>query len=179
MFDRQGSGAMLWSVTLVVAAIVFSFALACAMPFAAIGALAVLVLPIREAFVTAILGWLANQVIGFGFLAYPTDPATLAWGFALGLSAIASVATAQAGDKLLSRWPFSVRAVFAFGAALFAQQAVVFAASWPLPSHPSAFSLPVIWEIAWTNALACGTLGAFYGLGSLAGLGMSTRRIPG
>ena len=66
-----------------------------------------------------------------------------------------------------------------FAAALLAQQAVVYAASWLLPSHPSAFSLPVIWQIGWTNALAFATFGALYGLGSLAGIAPSKRQAAG
>jgi len=78
-------------VVLVATAILFSFALACGMPFAALGALAALTLPARDALVLAVLGWLANQAIGFGFLGYPLDAMTLAWGVALGFSALTAV----------------------------------------------------------------------------------------
>ena len=48
---------------LVAAAILFSFALACGMPFAALGALAALTLAPRDSALLASLGWLANQAI--------------------------------------------------------------------------------------------------------------------
>ncbi|MET1414412.1 hypothetical protein ABVF61_19230 [Roseibium sp. HPY-6] len=179
MTVQQRSTAILWPVALVAAAVLFSFALACAMPFAAIGALAALVLPPREALVTAIFGWLVNQVIGFGFLGYPTDLTTLAGGAVLGLSAVAAVMAALVGQRQLARHFFLAGALIVFAAALFAQQAVVYAASWLLPSHPSAFSLPVIWQIGWTNALAFATFGALYGLGSQAGLVPSKRHAAG
>lgn len=179
MTAQQISTAILLPVALVAAAVLFSFALACAMPFAAIGALAALVLPWREALVTAILGWLVNQVIGFGALGYPTDMTTLAWGAVLGLSAVAAVMAALVSQRQRARHFFVAGALIAFAAALLAQQAVVYAASWLLPSHPSAFSLPVIWQIGWTNALAFVTLGALYSLGSLAGIAPSKRHAAG
>ena len=88
-------------IVLVAAAILFSLALACGMPFAALGALAALTLPKRDAIVFAGLGWLANQVIGFGFLAYPLDAMTFAWGIALCMSAFGAdcVTSAPTGQK--------------------------------------------------------------------------------
>ncbi|WP_305985175.1 hypothetical protein [Roseibium sp. MMSF_3544] len=179
MTNSENKMVMVWPVVLVSAAVLFSFALACAMPFAAIGALAALVLPWREALVTAILGWLVNQVIGFGVLGYPTDMATLAWGAVLGFSAVAAVMAALFSQRQFAGHLFVAVALIAFAAALLAQQAVVYAASWLLPSHPSAFSLPVIWQIGWTNALAFATFGALYGLGALAGIAPSKRQAAG
>lgn len=179
MTHSENKLVMAWPVVLVAAAVLFSFALACAMPFAAIGALAALVLPWREAVAAAILGWLVNQVIGFGVLGYPIDMATLAWGAVLGLSAVAAVMAALVSQRRLATHLFVADALIAFAAAHLVQQAVVYAASWMLPSHPSAFSLPVIWQIGWTNALAFATLGALYGLGALAGIAPSKRQAAG
>ncbi len=176
MDDTSTWSAPIWSLVLVVAAIVYSFALACGMPFAALGALVAIALPRREAFATVILGWFANQVVGFGFLGYPTDASTLAWGLALGISALAAVAAARVTYNVAARWPMMVRAALVFVVALLAQQAVVYAASWPLPSHPSAFSLPVLWQIGWTNALAFIALGLIYRLGAVIGLAPSPSR---
>jgi len=176
MDDSNTWPASAWSVVLVAAAMLYSLALACGMPFAALGALAALALPHREAIATAILGWLANQVVGFGFLGYPTDPSTLAWGLALGISAIAAMTAARATYDVAARWPMVARAALAFIAALLAQQAVVYAASWPLPSHPSAFSLPVLWQIGWTNALAFIVLGFLHRLGAMVGFAPSAPR---
>ena len=175
MGDTNAWSAPAWSVILVSAAMLYSFALACGMPFAALGALAALALPLRAAYATAILGWLANQVVGFGFLGYPTDPSTLAWGMALGISAVTAVAAARMTWNITEHLPIVVASALAFAAALVAQQAVVYAASWPLPSHPSAFSLPVLWQIGWTNALAFIVLGLVYRLGAMVGLAPWTR----
>ena len=176
MGDTNAWSAPVWSLVLVGAAMLYSFALACGMPFAALGALAALALPLRAAFATAILGWLANQLVGFGFLGYPTDPSTLAWGLALGISAIAAVAAARMTWNVTKHFPVVVASALALAVALVAQQTVVYAASWPLPSHPSAFSMPVLWQIGWTNALAFVVLGVLYRLGAMVGLAPSQSR---
>lgn len=163
-----------WIVVLSAASLVFSIALACAMPFAALGAVAALALPRRDAFAAAGIGWLANQAVGYGILGYPTDPITLAWGVALGLSALAAVAAAL--GVLKAKVSFAIRAVLGLIAALVAQQAVVWAASWPLNSHPSAFALPVLLQIAWTNALAYAALAGLQWIGGRAGLTSGLRR---
>lgn len=157
-----------WMAVLVAVAVLFSFALACGMPFAALGALAALTLAPRDALWLAGLGWLANQVIGFGFLGYPMDPMTFAWGIALGVSAIAAVAAAL--------WAMSwakqpvLRLATAFLAAWAGQQAAVFAASLVLGGTVSAFAPGVVWFIFWTNALAFVVLLTVQMIGARAGL---------
>lgn len=155
-----------WMAVLVGAAIAFSFALACGMPFAALGALAVLVFPIRQALWLAGLGWLANQVIGFGLLGYPLDVLTLAWGLALGLSAVAAVGAAA----FAIRFSGTVRIGAAFFAAWVAQQGTVFAASLVLGGTATAFAPDVVWFIFWTNALGFAALLAVQVLGARIGV---------
>lgn len=77
-----------WALLLVAASLAFSLALACAMPFAALCAVAVCTLPRRDAFYTVGAAWIANQAIGFSFLHYPWDANCFAWGVAIGLSAL-------------------------------------------------------------------------------------------
>ena len=155
-----------WMAVLVGAAIAFSFALACGMPFAALGALAVLVFPIRQALWLAGLGWLANQLIGFGLLGYPLDVLTLAWGLALGLSAVAAVGAAA----VAIRFSGTVRIGAAFFAAWVAQQGTVFAASLVLGGTATAFAPDVVWFIFWTNALGFAALLAVQVLGARIGV---------
>ncbi|MEM1378433.1 MAG: hypothetical protein AAGG69_13690, partial [Pseudomonadota bacterium] len=157
-------------VALVAIAIVFSFALACGMPFAAIGALAALTLAPRNAFVLAGLAWAANQVIGFGFLGYPFDLTTLAWGVALGVSAFAAVVAAMIGIQKSANASPLVNISLAFLAAWTAQQAVVFGAGLILGGTASAFAPAVVWFIFWTNALAFIVLFAAQLIGARVGV---------
>lgn len=148
----------IWMGVVVSIAILLSFALACGMPFAAIGALAALTLSPRDAVVLAGLGWFANQVVGFGFLGYPLDAMTFAWGFALGISAVAAVGAAFLALSHTEAFGALVRLPIAFLAAWAGQQGTVFVASLFLGASETAFAPDVLWFIFWTNALAFAVL---------------------
>ena len=166
------TGNATWILVLSAMSIVFSLGLACATPFAGLAAIAALTLSRRDAFIAAGLVWLANQVVGFGLLGYPTDPTTLGWGVALGISALAAVAAAQLVDRTVAAHAFPVRATLVLAAALTAQQLVVYAAYWPLSSHPTTLSFSALWYIGWTNALA------FIGLATLMWIGAKVLKAP-
>jgi len=63
----------------------------CAAPLAGFGAIAGATLPKPKAIVAVVLMWLVGQVLGFGFMGYPWDLSTAAWGIVLGLAAMASM----------------------------------------------------------------------------------------
>ncbi len=73
-----------------------SFAFACATPFAAFAVIAAATLPLPSALLVTAAAWLVNQAIGFGFLHYPVDASTIAWGFVIGAAALAATAVAVA-----------------------------------------------------------------------------------
>ncbi|MEM9628788.1 MAG: hypothetical protein AAGA21_21340 [Pseudomonadota bacterium] len=155
-----------WVLLLAGTSFVFSLALACATPFAALAALGALALKKVDAFAVTILAWLINQAVGFGLLGYPTDPMTLAWGVAIGLSAVAAVAAAMLTVRaFVFRGPL-LRASLAWAAALCAQQLTIYLASFILPSDPAAFAPAVLLGIAWTNALAFVVLAALQAIGA-------------
>lgn len=158
MHAKSAAQATIWMIVMIIAAILFSFALACGMPFAALGALAALALSPRNALWLVGGGWLANQIIGFGFLGYPWEASTLAWGLALGLSAVAAAGAGFFAASKLPRRAQVVRLAAVFLAAWAAQQSVVFLASLILGGTASAFAPDVVWFIFWTNALAFGFL---------------------
>ncbi|MDJ0608375.1 MAG: hypothetical protein QNJ67_05320 [Kiloniellales bacterium] len=170
MRDRDVGQSPLWMGVLVAASILFSFALACGMPFAALGALGALTLVPRSAFLLAGLGWLANQMIGYGFLGYPLDAITLAWGVALGLSALAGVGAAILSLRLARKAGLALAIPVAFVASWAAQQGTVFAASLLLGATASAFAPAVLWFIFWTNAVAFAGLLAVQWMGGRIGL---------
>src|SRR6185503_4400292 len=115
------------SAFLVIGSAVGSLAFACATPFAAAAAAAALTLPARAALITALGVWLGNQAIGFLLLGYPLTANGLAWGPALGGSALLATAAAIHVGGWFDRadlrgW------LTAFAAALVAQQLFVLAA---------------------------------------------------
>ena len=169
MSDLTSAQSPIWMGALVAVAALTSFALACGMPFAAIGALAALTLGWRDAVILAGLAWFTNQVIGFGFLDYPLDTLTLAWGLALGLSAIAAVEGAMLSIRLLGATSLA-RLPISFLGAWASQQATVFVASLILGASDTAFAPSVLWFIFWTNAVAFLVMAMAQMIGARVGL---------
>ncbi len=107
----------LWPVLLAVAAVGGSLAFACITPFAAFAAFAAETQRPRAALGTMALIWAANQAVGYAFLDYPHDAATLMWGVAI--LAAALLAAGAAGLVVarlhhIQRWQ---RLLLAFAAA--------------------------------------------------------------
>jgi hypothetical protein len=100
LFDRPAAQAIdapsaflgwrlpLWLGLLVGASMIFSLALACAVPLAAFAAASALSLSRRDALILILLVWLANQLVGFTLLDYPWTASAFAWGAVLGIVAI-------------------------------------------------------------------------------------------
>jgi hypothetical protein len=118
-----------WVLLLVAASVAFSFGLACAMPFAALCAVGACTLPRRDAFFVAGAAWVANQVIGFGFLHYPWTPNCLAWGAAIGLSALLCTQVSLWVRRRLIRWHPLGSSIVAYAAAFAAFEAALAAAA--------------------------------------------------
>src|SRR5919106_5098176 len=123
-----------WIAMIIAASLVFSFALACATPFAALAAVSALMLKPRDALAASVLAWLGNQLVGYGLLAYPVDGASLAWGGVLGLSALLAAGAAIFVERPTREFGFAVSAACAFLAAFIAQQFTVLATTAFLPS---------------------------------------------
>ncbi len=135
------------------ASVAFSFGLACAMPFAALCAVGACTLPRRDAFAVAGMAWLANQVVGFGFLHYPWTGNCLAWGAVIGLSALLCTLVARGvRQRLIGRHPL-VACVGAFAAAFAAFEAAL-AASAVVLGGLDDFTLPIVASIFDINAVA-------------------------
>lgn len=154
-----------WIAILVSASLALSSILACAMPFAALAAVAAITLKRVDAFAVVIAAWFVNQLVGFALLGYPVDATTLAWGVALGLSAVVALMAAIEAVRLVRDWPTSVAVTVVFAIALVAQQLTIFSASLVLESHPSAFAPDVLAWIAITNAICVLALLAIHELG--------------
>jgi hypothetical protein len=156
--DRTADGAMavntrrsLWIALVIVGSIGFSFAFACATPFAALAAVD---MQRRDLFILVGLAWLANQAIGYGLLGFPQTMDSFAWGAVIGIAAGLAAWAALTVTSRLARWgAISVTGV-AFLAAFAAYELALYAASLVLPGGTSAFSLPVVWRIFYVNVIA-------------------------
>ncbi|MDB5725940.1 MAG: hypothetical protein JWQ16_2694 [Novosphingobium sp.] len=124
-FARQDRVSTLWILLLTLTSTATTLALGCAMPFAALAALAALYLRQRDGLILLLLAWSANQAVGFGLMNYPHDPKTLAWGIGLATAAIGSGVSAYAALARLPHLAPVLRTGAAFIAAFVAFKAVV------------------------------------------------------
>jgi hypothetical protein len=152
----------------VAASVAFSFGLACAMPFAALCAVGACTLPRRDAFSVAGAAWMANQVIGFGFLHYPWTASCLAQGAAIGLSALLCTLAADGVRRQSIRWHPLVGCAVAYAAAFVSFEAVLAAFAVALGglenfTPRSVAGILGINTVAWVGFLALSWVGALVG----------------
>lgn len=139
-----------WIALLVGASVVLSLGFACAVPFAAFAGAAALTMPRREALTLSGGVWLANQIVGFGFLHYPWDATTLAWGVVLGaVTLLATVAAQEIGGYFRQANGFMV-AGLAFAGAFVAYEGGLLVATLALGGM-DAFAPRVVLQIGGLN----------------------------
>lgn len=129
---RSGWRPALWLALLVAASVAFTLGLACAMPFAGLGAAAAMTLPRRDALILTAAAWLANQIVGFAFLSYPWTGDTIAWGVVLGIVAILTTLAAEGLVGRLAGRGIIVAALAGFAGAFVVYEGALFlvAAAW-------------------------------------------------
>ncbi len=164
---QTGMGRAVWTALIVVAGAAMTLLFACATPFAALATLAASKTERRDTALAVALVWLANQVIGYGFLHYPRNWDSLAWGAAIGIGAgmglVAAIALAPT-----RKGPFAVSLPFI--GAFAAYEFTLYVASFILPTEPYAFALPVVRQIFVVNALSLAGLMFAHWVATMAGL---------
>lgn len=155
---------------LIAAAIVLSGTLACAVPFAALAALAAISIDRRSGIVLMGTIWLANQAIGFAFLGYPLELECIGWGLMVGISALLGLFATRVAIGALHRFNAFIQACAAFLFAFCAYEGSLYAASVVTASSEAAFSWPVIKEVAAINAGSFAVLFCLYRALLAAGL---------
>ena len=141
----------LWLAALVGASVAFTLGFACAVPFAAFGAIAAMTLPRRDALLVTLALWLVNQIVGFAILHYPTDGLTLLWGAVLGGVAVLSAVAAQA---MMRRSGIAAAALTSFAAAFLAYEGSLYIVSATALGGTEDFTLAIIARILAINAAA-------------------------
>jgi hypothetical protein len=146
----------LWLVLLTVASVLTTFVLACATPAAAFGALAALHMKRAKAMLLMSVVWFASQMVGFGFMHYPLDASTLAWGPALLLSGL----VCMEGAAFVARQTLSpvLRTVGALLAAMVVFKVAIYIFGMGLGGNESAFAPVYVWSYIWTNAVTFAVL---------------------
>ncbi len=146
----------IWISIVTLSSIAFSIVLACATPFAALGALAGTRMRQGPALALVAAAWAANQLIGYFVLSYPRTWDSFAWGAAIGIAALLATIAARRAAQIAQHPVAS--ALYAFAAAFAVYELALFTATAVLPSSAAAFSFSVVAPILAINA------GAFAGL---------------
>ena len=142
---------------------------ACAVPFAAFGALAALTLTRRDALLLVGAVWLANQLVGFAVLGYPWTISTMAWGVVFGVVAVLATVAAQSIAGRAGGRGAVVVALAAFVGAFIVYEGGLFAAA-GLLGGTDAFMPAIVTRILEINAAAFVGLLVLNRLASVAGL---------
>jgi hypothetical protein len=168
----QGRTAVL-ALGLVAASVTLTLGFACALPLAAFATISAMLFGPAVAAGSILAVWLANQIVGFAWLGYPTDASTFAWGAALGVIALLSLGAAYA---LLARF----RGVFGIGAsfltAFVVYQGAVFAACLASGTDVSHFTAAVVTRIFLINAATFAGFLALRALWLRSGLGRESSK---
>jgi hypothetical protein len=145
---------LLWIALLTVATVLATGVFACAVPFAALAAVAALDSDRADGILLLGTIWLTNQVVGFGFLGYPLEAQAFAWGLAMGLGTLAAYFAARVCIDALA--PYGVVAVIgsALPIAFLAYQAVLYAAGMLLPNGEGAFTYAVLAYVGLVEVVA-------------------------
>jgi hypothetical protein len=143
-----------WIGLLVAASLVLTLGFACAVPFAAFGAIAALTLTRRDALLAVGLVWLANQAAGFAVLHYPWTSDTFAWGAALLAVGLAATLAAELAVTRLHRLPSLAAASAAFLSAFVAYEGLLFIISTAVQSGVEDYDSAIVWRIFAINGMA-------------------------
>jgi hypothetical protein len=164
----------LWLALLVAASVAFTFGLACAMPFAAIGAAAAMTLNRKDALILTAAAWLANQIVGFAFLSYPMTADTFTWGVVLGIVAVVTTLAAVELTRRVARQGTVIAALVSFAGAFVVYEGGLFLVSATWLGGTEDFVPRIVAYILAINA------GAFLGLMALhwvgAAIGLASKQ---
>ena len=166
--SSPASRTTLFVVALAVFSVMFTFGFACAVPLAGFATISAMSFDRRTALLATGGIWLANQAIGFGFMHYPIDGGTLAWGAALGAIALLSC---EAAGLVTRRVAGVAGAGAAFLAAFFAYEGSLFVINAAIGQAVEHFAFPVVARIFLINACAFGGLWALKTIASSTSVG--------
>jgi hypothetical protein len=140
---------------LAASSVALTLSFACALPLAAFATISALVFQPRAAISAVLAVWLMNQIIGFSLLHYPTDPSTIAWGFALGAIGLLSLGAAF---LVLSRLGGVLGMLTSFLAAFMVYEGAIYIVCVASGTGVGSFTAPIVTRIFLINAASFGGL---------------------
>ena len=145
---------VLWLTLLVASSVAFTISFACAVPFAAFGAVAALTMSRRDALLLAAAVWLANQLVGFTILDYPWTANSFAWGVALGVVAVLATLASQWSIRRLYGYNPVVVSLASFLAAFVMYEGGLLIVAATMLGGMEDFTLAIVTRILEINAAA-------------------------
>jgi hypothetical protein len=156
---------------LAASSVALTLGFACALPLAAFATISALVFKPRAAVGAVLTVWLMNQIIGFSFMHYPTDASTIAWGLALGVVGLLSLAAAS---LVRSRLKGFVGILAGFLLAFVVYEGAIYVVCVASGTPLGAFTPAIMTRIFLINAASFGGLLAARELLARMGLGRRT-----
>jgi hypothetical protein len=144
---------LLWLAILIAWTLASSVGLACATPFAALGAAAAVTLRGRDALLVGGMVWLINQCVGYTILRYPWTFNSVAWGIALGAATLLAVLAARWIYSLQRAIPSGLRRATAFAAAFLVFEAAIYAVAYFVLGGLEDFTVGIVSYIFAINAV--------------------------
>lgn len=145
---------LLWIGLLTAATLLMTGVFACAVPFAALAALAAFDTERNDGLLLVGAVWLANQVYGFTVLGYPHEAQAYYWGLAMGLGAVAAYYAARAVVSTLAPKGALLAVVAALPVAFLAYEAVLYLGTLVLSHGEGAFNTDVVFYVALVEVVA-------------------------
>jgi hypothetical protein len=154
--EQNGAGSTqakaIWMVLIAALSVAGSLAFACAAPLAAIAALAALTMRRMEGVALVVVAWLANQIVGFGFLHYPLEASTFGWGAAIGAGAVAGFLVAHPVTN--ARLPSLVALILALLVSFAVYEVALYGYGLAVGDSGESFTAEIVGRIFLINAVA-------------------------
>jgi hypothetical protein len=145
---------LLWIGLLTAATLLMTGVFACAVPFAALAALAAFDTERRDGLLLIGAVWLANQVYGFTVLGYPHEAQAYYWGLTMGLGAVAAYYAARAVVAAIAPRGALLALVAALPVAFIAYEAVIYLGTLVLTHGEGAFNTDVVAYVSLVEVVA-------------------------
>ncbi len=145
---------LLWIAFLTIATLLMTGVFACAVPFAALAALAALDTERRDGLLLVGAVWLANQVYGFAVLGYPHEAQAYYWGLTMGIGAVIAYYAARAAVAYVKPMGALVAVLVALPVAFLAYEAAIYVGSLVLTNGEGAFNTDVVAYVSLVEVVA-------------------------
>ncbi len=139
-----------WLGAFLLATVLFSVGLTCAVPLVAFAAICAVRQPRGQALLFTAVLWLATELVGFTLLRFPITGVAFGWGALVGAALLAAT---WAAGTLARRMPRVAGMPVAFAAAFGVYEGVLWAVSRALGAAKGAFTADILFQVFVLNVV--------------------------